>query len=76
LRTRPPTRRRRRPWRILLAVLALTAAFAIGLALGKSLEQSPGQNGEQTFVRTLTPLPLPPARETVTVTVRSTTKGG
>jgi hypothetical protein len=76
LRTRPPARRKRRPWRIVLGLLALGAAFAVGLALGESLRQSQGQPGEQTFVRTLQPLPLAPDRETVTVTVTTTSTGG
>jgi hypothetical protein len=45
-------------------------AFGAGLAIGQALDDSPSSGGTQTFVRTLKPLELPPARETVTVTVR------
>jgi hypothetical protein len=64
---RPRPRRRR--GRILLAIAAAAAAFLIGLALGRALEDGPETGSTQTLVRTLRPLPLPPAaRETVTVT--------
>jgi hypothetical protein len=43
--------------------------FAAGLALGQSLDDNPSPARTQTFVRTLKPLALPPAPETVTVTV-------
>jgi hypothetical protein len=63
---RPP--RKRRGWaRPLLGLLAVVVVFAIGLALGEALHDNPS-GGTQTVVRTLKPLPLPPARETVTVT--------
>ena len=56
--------RRRLAW-IALAVVA----FGLGVALGQALNDGPGTGGDkQTLVRTLTPLPLAPARETVTVT--------
>jgi hypothetical protein len=42
--------------------------FAAGLALGESLKDNPKPGGTQTLVRTLKPLEVPPARETVTVT--------
>ena len=46
------------------------AAFGLGVALGEALHDAPGAGGgTQTLVRTLTPLPLAPAHETVTVTV-------
>jgi hypothetical protein len=72
--TSPPPRRERRPpkKRRLLRfwVLALVAVvvFAAGLALGESLNDNPKPGGTQTLVRTLKPLEVPPARETVTVT--------
>jgi hypothetical protein len=44
--------------------------FAIGLAIGESLHDNPSPGGTQTLVRTLKPLEVPPARETITVTVR------
>lgn len=62
-------RRRRAPGAIAVAA-AVLLAFAVGLALGRALEEAPEPGGTQTIVRTLEPAPLPPAgRETVTVTV-------
>jgi hypothetical protein len=49
---------------------ALVVTFVVGLALGQSLDDSPSPGRTQTLVRTLKPLELPPAAETVTVTVR------
>lgn len=54
--------------RVLVAV-GLVAAFGAGLASGRALDDRPSPGGRQTLVRTLTPLPLAPARVTVTVTV-------
>jgi hypothetical protein len=55
---------RRLAWTALAVV-----AFGLGVALGQALNDGPGAaGGTQTLVRTLTPLPLAPARETVTVT--------
>jgi hypothetical protein len=53
-----------------LAWLGLTVvAFGLGVALGEALNDGPGGGGRtQTLVRTLAPLPVAPARETVTVT--------
>jgi len=45
-------------------------AFAVGVAVGQALRDNPEPGGDRTYVRTLKPLPLAPARETVTVTVR------
>jgi hypothetical protein len=62
-------RRRRRPvLRLLVGLVVIAAVFALGLALGEALHDNPSGGGTQTLVRTLKPLPLPPARETVTVT--------
>ena len=44
-------------------------AFGIGVALGEALHDNPGSADMRTLVRTLAPLPIAPARETVTVTV-------
>jgi hypothetical protein len=49
--------------------VAAAAFFLAGLGLGQALDDSPDPGGEQTLVRTLKPLPVAPARETVTVTV-------
>lgn len=55
----------------MLATLALAAAaFVVGMALGQALAEAPEPGGTVTAVRTLEPLPLPPAERTVTVTVR------
>jgi hypothetical protein len=48
----------------------LVVTFVAGLALGQSLDDNPSPGRSQTRVRTLKPLELPPAAETVTVTVR------
>jgi hypothetical protein len=73
---RAPGRRarsRRRPasrltgWAARVAVVAL--AFAVGVAVGRALEDNPGPGGDRTYVRTLKPRAVSPARETVTVTV-------
>jgi hypothetical protein len=63
-------RRRRGPGALtILAALALAGlAFVIGLALGRALEEGPAPGGTVTAVRTLDPVPLPPATTTVTVT--------
>jgi hypothetical protein len=52
---------------IVIAV-ALVAVFAVGIALGEALHDASPSGGTQTVVRTLRPLPLPPAVKTVTVT--------
>jgi hypothetical protein len=58
-----------RPWRWLIAVIALAIAFAGGIALGEALHDQPNLSGDQTFVRTLHSLTLvPQPTETVTVT--------
>ena len=63
-----PRRRRSPIWRV-AAVVAVVAAFMIGIALGQSLDDNAEPGGTQTLIRTLKPLPLTPAaRETVTVT--------
>jgi hypothetical protein len=53
-------------------LLAFVIVFAIGIALGESLDDGSSPAGTQTLVRTLDPLPLAPAaRSTVTVTVQN-----
>jgi hypothetical protein len=72
---RPRQERRRRrgplrralPW--LLRLVAVALVFAVGVALGRALDDAPPAGSTHTQVRTLKPLPLPPARETITVTV-------
>ena len=53
---------------VVAAVLVVT--FFVGLALGQSLDDNPSPGRTQTLVRTLKPLQVPPAAETVTVTVK------
>ena len=63
---RPP---RRRPFlRLAVAVLVVAAVFAAGLAVGEALHDNPHPGGTQTIIRTLNPLGVAPAEETVTVT--------
>jgi hypothetical protein len=53
--------RRRRRWPLVLAaVLCAILLFAVGLALGRALQDRPAPGGTQTFVRTLQPLPQRP----------------
>jgi hypothetical protein len=56
--------------RALVVVGALVVAFGAGLAIGQSLDDNPSPGGTHTSVRTLKPIEVPPAPETVTVTVR------
>jgi hypothetical protein len=63
----PPRRARRRPprrrtWPRVLAILAgVLLAFALGLSLGKALDDGPQPGVTVTSVRTLEPLPQEPA---------------
>ena len=68
---RPRRRAKRRVARAALAAALVVVVFAIGVALGQALEEGPEPRGTTTRLRTLEPLPLPPVRETVTVTARS-----
>ena len=57
--------------RVVLAV-GVVVVFAVGIALGEALHDSPAPGGTATVTRQLRPLPLAPAaRETVTVTVQN-----
>jgi hypothetical protein len=64
---RPP--KRRGLLRYCVGALVLVAVFGAGLALGEALHDNPAAGDTQTLVRTLKPLEVPPAPETVTVTV-------
>jgi hypothetical protein len=55
---------------VLVGVALVVLAFAVGLALGRALEEEPDPGGTVTAVRTLRPVPLPPVTATVTVTNR------
>jgi hypothetical protein len=57
--------------RVLLGAIAAGVVFVLGLGLGRALEEEPDPS-TRTLVRTLRPLELPPARETVTVRVTVT----
>ena len=61
---------RRRGARAVAAIILGGVLFAVGIALGESLDDNPVPGGTVTEVRTLRPLPLPPERRTVTVTTR------
>jgi hypothetical protein len=65
-----PRRRRRHIGRWLVRAALLLIVFAIGLALGQTLDDSSAPTGTQTSVRTLEPVTL--SAETVTVTVTTT----
>jgi hypothetical protein len=54
-------------WALRAAVVVL--AFAVGVALGQALDDNPDVGGDRTYVRTLKPRAVAPARDTVTVTV-------
>ncbi|MDQ4030091.1 MAG: hypothetical protein M3168_03510 [Actinomycetota bacterium] len=67
------TRARRAPagrrwWRVFVVAVLLLLVFLLGVGLGRALEEGPAR-GDRTIVRTLDPLPLAPAEQTVTVTV-------
>jgi hypothetical protein len=55
--------------RAAILVVGAAAIFAAGVGLGRALEENAEEGVTQTGVRTLNPVPLPPAaRTTVTVT--------
>ena len=63
---------RRRPWRALAVVAGLVVVGVVGVAFGEALHDNPRPGGTQSYVRTLTPLPLTAAAlTTVTVTTTS-----
>ena len=66
-RSRPP-RRRRRPWRKVLAAVAVVVVFLAGIGLGQALDDNSPPGGTQTLVRTLGPLPLVPVTGTAGTT--------
>ena len=69
LRRERQPRRRHALLRFWIGALAVVVAFGAGLGLGQALDDNPSPGRTQTSVRTLQPLAVPPARETVTVTV-------
>jgi hypothetical protein len=66
------TRRRRRFVRALLVVLAALFVFLLGIAFARTLDDRPRTSGNETIVRTLTPVPQSAPGRTVTVTVTAT----
>ena len=55
-RRRPPRRRSRWP-RVAALVVGAVVVFALGIALGLALDDRPVPGGNQTFIRTLEPVP-------------------
>ena len=55
--------------RSVLLLLGAGVVFVLGVGLGRALDENAAPRGQRTQVRTLDPLPLAPARRTVTVTV-------
>jgi len=62
--------RRRRPLvRALLVVLVSVFVFLLGIAFARTLDDRPHTSGNETIVRTLTPVTQSAPGRTVTVTV-------
>jgi hypothetical protein len=62
--------RRRRPFvRALLVVLASVFVFLLGIAFARTLDDRPRTGGNETIVRTLTPVTQSAPGRTVTITV-------
>lgn len=59
---RPRSRRWPRLVRAGVAVVVLAGVFALGVALGKALNDSPTPGKAVTYVRTLEPLPQQPVK--------------
>ena len=60
-RRRPRPRRSRKGLRAAVGFVLLAVTFAVGLALGEALHDSPNPGGTVTYVRTLEPIPQKPA---------------
>jgi hypothetical protein len=63
------TRRRRPVVRAVLLVLAALFVFLLGVAFSRTLDDRPRTSGDETIVRTLTPVTQSAPGQTVTVTV-------
>ena len=69
-RTRRGVPRRRRPvLRAIVIVLTALLVFLLGIAFARTLDDRPRTSGNETIVRTLTPLQQDAPGRTVTVTV-------
>jgi hypothetical protein len=67
------SRRRRRPvFRIVAVVIGAVLVFLLGIAFARTLDDRPRTSGDETIVRTLTPIPQNGEARTVTVTVTAT----
>jgi hypothetical protein len=70
-------RRRRNPiWWPVLIVAGALVLLAVGISIGRALEDGPAPGGTRTNIRTLEPRPLAPAATTVTVTLTVTVQNG
>ena len=58
--------------RYVIGAVVVIVVFVVGIAVGEALHDNSQPSGTQTIVRTLNPLPLAPARVTVTVTTSTT----
>jgi hypothetical protein len=67
-RARPRRRRAARLARWAGRAAVVLLAFAVGVAFGQALGDNPEPDRDRTYIRTLKPRAVPPARETVTVT--------
>jgi hypothetical protein len=63
------TRRRRPLIRAVILVLAALFVFLLGIAFARTLDDRPRTSGNETIVRTLTPVTQSAPGRTVTVTV-------
>jgi len=59
--------------RALLVVLASVFVFLLGIAFARTLDDRPRTSGNETIVRTLTPVTQSAPGRTVTVTVTAST---
>jgi hypothetical protein len=66
---RRSSRRRRPVLRAIAVLLAALFVFLLGVAFARTLDDRPRRSGDETIVRTLTPVPQGAPGRTVTVTV-------
>ena len=64
--------RRRRRWpRIVVAGALILLLFALGVAIGQTIDDNAVPRGNRTHIRTLVPSTVRPAATTVTTSVRN-----